>query len=180
VAVPPGTYEAVASIDLGGLLGRVEHRQEINIEAPPPGLLDRELQALTSKDADARRAAIYELYWYTREAKRVVPVLLACLDDPDVYIRAGALYSLEAFPVEAAQHTKRFLKILHGGPRVNPENRLSAARLLAATAERDDGVMAALEALAKSEDERQRQHGRYALEEYRRRHADKTDPESGR
>jgi HEAT repeat protein len=168
--VPPGPYEAIASIDLGPGLGRFEHRWSVTIEAPPPGLLEKELRALRSKDPGTRQAAVYELRWYVRDGERVVPVLLGRLSDEDWSVREAALYALRAFPDRVSKHVKVILGILRD-EKAPQDPRLSAARLLGETAPPSAEVEAALVALVSSGDEHSREVGRYVLDRYRERHA---------
>jgi HEAT repeat protein len=166
VAVPTGSYELHASLDLSPVFGVVEHTETLTVDRPPADVLDQRLGELASEDANARRKAVYDLRYFPEDGERVVPAVVKCLSDLEESVRLAALSVLAAFPGEAAEHTDVFLGILCGTESASKYERGSAAYLLGRVAPASEEVEKALREAAASEDETVNRRAEYALRTY--------------
>jgi HEAT repeat protein len=172
VAVPTGSYELRASLDLSPVLGVIEHAETLIVTRPPADILDRRLEELSSENGSVRRTAVYDLRYFPEDGERIVPFLLNCLKDREGSVRLAALSVLTAFPKEAAEHVDVYLAILGGGDAVVKYERASAAYLLGRVAPKSEEVEKALRNAATSDDETVKRSAEYALRTYLARTGD--------
>ncbi len=173
VAVPTDDYRVACTVDLAPLFAPVEGEATVRIEQPPPDILDRRLGELASADLAARRQAAEDLRYFTAEAGRVVPALVAAARDPQT--AEPALRSLCSFP-ESGQRPQIFLAVLFSRDRYTVPARLDALWALAAFAPRRADVEFALREAGREESREVRHAATAALRAY----LERTGGEGGR
>jgi hypothetical protein len=164
VAVPTGSYEVTARVDLTPLFGVVETTRTVELTRPPADVLDRRLAELSAEKEAVRRTAAYQLRYFPDDGERIVPALLTRLEDEESSVRLAALSVLGSFGDEAAEHVDRYLAILESGK--TSYEKASAANLLGRVAPASETVERALRAAAASEDPTVERRAEYALKAY--------------
>lgn len=167
VAVPSGHYEIEAVIDLSPLFGKIEHIGAVDVEIPSEKVLSDRLAQLASEDVNQRRLALIDLRYFRNDAERVVPALVACLDDEEETIRMVALSVLGAYPEQAANHMERFFEILEGEGGVSV--RANAAYLIARLAPVSERTEEAIAKALDGADANLKQRLESAMTMYKRR-----------
>lgn len=167
VAVPTGNYEIEASVDLSPLFGKIEHFGAVDVVLPSEKILNDRLAQLESEDVNQRRMALIDLRYFREDAEKVVPALVACLDDGEEVIRMVALSVLMAYPEQAAAHVERFYSMLESEDGVSVRG--NAAYLISRVAPVSDRAEQALMNALESADENLKSRIESALTTYRRR-----------
>jgi hypothetical protein len=175
VAVPTGSYDVTASVDLTPIFGIESTTAILDLVKPGREAFARRLEQLGDDDPEVRREAMIDLYNFREEREKVSAAAAKLLRDPDPQIRALAVGHLLRSPEIAKNHLEDLLWILEKSEGGHWNDRANAALFLSAVAPRSERVARALEAAATSEEENLALLAKTALDQYRRRHP----PEEG-
>ncbi len=170
MAVPSGSYDLTASLDLSPVFGIIASSQPVEVTVPGPEVLDEHLKKLESEDANVRMRTIYDLRYFREDAERVVPVLLARLQDRDETVRGAALSVFISYPTGAEKNVSVFLPFLADG---TDREKLTAFQLVARNAPAGEEFLAALEKALAEAPENYKYTYKSNLDRYRARTAPK-------